>query len=692
MALGERPSLASQQETEPLPLIRDVPPEELSPYLRQHVDNPVEWHLWGSDTLARAKAEDKPLFVSVGYAACHWCHVMAHESFEDEDIAGLLADSFVSIKIDREERPDLDSIYMAAVLAQNGSGGWPMSVFCTPDGRPFFAGTYFPRADRPGYPSFRRVLGALADAWATERDTVERQADELLGAVEQQVTLSDQLAPASTERVPAFGEALERLVAQLSKTFDPTWGGFGAAPKFPRPTLIELCLRHHARTGDERSLTMATTTLDAMAAGGMYDHLAGGFARYSTDRQWLVPHFEKMLTDQALLARAYLHAWQLTGRDDYRQVMTETLDAMLSEFRAPSGGLCSSIDADAAGTEGGHATFRRAEVTEILDGVGLGSDTDAVCSFYGVEEPGNWESTNVLHRPLGAPLARPADVEAARVALLEARRSRPQPGVDDKVLTEWNAMAVSTLAEAAATTGSHAWAEAADAIAEVLFSRLRRDDGRWLRSLQGDDARHLALAADYAWVVDCATRLGELTGHARWTGRAVEAADALVGLFGADGAGGVLFSTGADADPLIVRPRDLLDGALPSANAVAVGALLRLGALIGNDAFVAAATGIVRALSGLAESNPVAFADLVAASSFLDGTVEIVVTGERSDLVGVVRSRWLPGAVLSWGEPTGSPLWEGRGDGAAYVCRRYVCLIPAHDTATLEAQLPDPGG
>jgi hypothetical protein len=664
---------------------------ETSPYLRQHADNPVEWYPWGAEALDRAKADDKPLFVSVGYASCHWCHVMAHESFENEEIAGLLARSFVSIKIDREERPDLDAIYMAAVLAQNGSGGWPMSVFCTPDGRPFFAGTYFPRTDRAGYPGFGRVVTALADAWMTERDAVERQADALVGAVEQQVTLADQLAPASTEYSPAFGDLLARVVAQLSETFDPEWGGFGGAPKFPRPTLIELCLRHHARTGDERSLAMATVTLDAMAAGGMYDHLAGGFARYSTDREWLVPHFEKMLTDQALLACAYLHGWQLTGRDDYRQVFTETIEAMLADLRTPSGGLCSSIDADAGGVEGGHATFTRAEVQEVLGAAGLGAMVEEACAFFGVEEPGNWESTNVLRRPPGAPHAPPPELEPARTALLAARRTRPQPGVDDKVLTEWNAMAVSTLAQAAAATGSVAWADAAQSIAELLFARLRRPDGRWLRSLQGDDARHLALAADYAWVVDAATRLGELTGKAAWTRRAIEAAHALVDLFGPDGHDGVLFTTGRDADPLIVRPKDLLDGALPSANAVAVHALLRLGALVGDDALIDAATQIVRAVSGLIEANPVAFADLVAAVSLLDDTVEIVVTGERPDLLEVVRSRWLPGAVLAWGEPTGSPLWRDRSEGAAYVCRHYACLVPARDTGTLETQLADSG-
>jgi len=664
---------------------------ETSPYLRQHADNPVEWYPWGEEALARARAEDKPLFVSVGYASCHWCHVMAHESFEDDEVAALLAESFVSIKVDREERPDIDSIYMAAVLAQNGSGGWPMSVFCTPDGRPFFAGTYFPSVDRPGYPSFRRLLRALSDAWTDERTTVEQQADTFAEAVSQHVTLSDSLAPPSSAPLPSFTGLLHRLVEQLSQNFDRQWGGFGTAPKFPRPSWIELCLRHHVRTGASSSLDMATTTLDAMAAGGIYDHLAGGFARYSTDREWLVPHFEKMLTDQALIARGYLHAWQLTGRDDYLQVLTETLDAMLRDLGAPAGGLCSSIDADAAGREGGHATFTRAELGEVLDAAGLGAAADAVASFYGVTQSGNWESTNVLHRALGERLFRPPVIEAAREALLNARRARPQPAVDDKVLTEWNAMAVSTLAEAAAATGTERWATAAQDIAELLFTRLRRPDGRWLRSLQGTDARHLALAADYAWVLDCSTRLAELTGRAQWTERAAETARAMIDLFAPDGGEGPLFTTGRDAEPLIVRPRDLSDGAVPSANAVALGGLLRLGALSGDDSFVDAAALIARSMAPLLESSPMAFSDFVASMSLFSERVEVVVTGDRPDLVGAVRSRWLPDAVLAWGEPTPTPLWEGREDGAAYVCRNFACLVPARDPATLDAQLATSG-
>jgi uncharacterized protein YyaL (SSP411 family) len=664
---------------------------ETSPYLRQHADNPVDWYPWGDEALARARTEDKPLFVSIGYAACHWCHVMAHESFEDPAIAEQLARSFVAIKVDREERPDLDAIYMAAVLAQHGSGGWPMSVFCTPDGRPFFAGTYFPPTDRGGHPAFSRVLAALADAWAHQRDAVEAQADRLARAVAQQVSLEDRLMgpEVATEATPTAETALGALVDALRQSFDPEWGGFGGAPKFPRPTLVELCLQYHLRTGDPAAQEMATRTLDAMAAGGLYDHLAGGFARYSTDRQWLVPHFEKMLPDQALLARAYLHGWQVTGRADYRQVCDETLWAMLSELAAPDGGLCSSIDADAGGREGGHATFTRAELDEALGDAGLGELVEEVARFYGVSEPGNWESTNVLHRPLGAPLARPPEIERARQALLAARRARPAPGRDDKVLTEWNAMAVATLAEAAAVTGVTAWAEAATAIADVLFTRLRQPDGRFLRSLQGGRARHLALAADYAWVVEAATVLAELTGQARWTERAVEVGRQLLELFGSDD-GGALYSTGRDAPVLIARPKDLLDGALPSANAVAARALWRAGILGGDADLTRAAEAIVRATAGLVRAHPVAFADLVAAALLLDDTLEVVITGDRPDLLAVVRSTWRPRVVLAWGEPTASPLWVDRAPSAAYVCRQFVCLTPASDPATLAAQL-EPG-
>jgi len=667
--------------------------DETSPYLRQHADNPVEWYPWGPEALAAAQEQDKALFVSIGYASCHWCHVMAHESFEDPAVAADLAGSFVAVKVDREERPDVDAVYMTATQALTGSGGWPMSVFCTPDGRPFFAGTYFPPTDRHGMPAFRRVLAAMADAWSSRRDEVEHQAEALVAAIAREGRLVDELgAPAPGGQ--RFDDVLERVVGQLSGGFDEEWGGFGPAPKFPRPTLIELCLRHHRRTGSARSLEMATTTLDAMAAGGLYDHLVGGFARYSTDRQWLVPHFEKMLTDQALLARAYLHAWQATGRAAYRAVAAETLDYVLDELSAPSGGLFSSEDADAAGVEGGHATFRAGEVAAVMAEAGRPELAPVVIDWYQVTEAGNWEGTNVLHRPPGAPLARPPEVEEGRRLLAAARRARPRPALDDKCLTEWNAMAAAVLAEAAGATGEARWAARAAEVVEFCFAELRRpDDGRWLRSWQGGRARHLALAADYAWVLESCLRLGELTGRARWTERARTVADALLELFwdgdpDDPGAGpGGFFTTGHDAERLVVRQKELVDGAVPSANSVAADALGRLGALTGDRRYRAAAERIAGAAAALLAEHPVAVADLVSASAVLSEGSEIVVAGDRPDLLAEVRRRWLPGAVVAWGDPVPGPLWAGRDPGRAYVCHRYTCATPASEPGTLSAQL-----
>ncbi len=670
---------------------------ETSPYLRQHAGNPVPWYPWGAEALERARAEDKPLFVSIGYASCHWCHVMAHESFEDPATAEDIERSFVAVKVDREERPDVDAVYMAAVQTLTGSGGWPLSVFCTPDGRPFYGGTYYPPTDRHGLPSFRRVLAAMADAWRSRRPEVERQADALVDAVAREARLVDSLADGHGDRTP-FGDILSRAVEELGRRFDPQWGGFGPAPKFPRPTFVELCLRHYLRTGDEPARTMAGTTLAAMAAGGVYDHLAGGFCRYATDGRWLVPHFEKMLTDQALLARAYLRAWQVTGEPDWLQVVTETIEFVLGELAAPGGGCFSSLDADAGGVEGGHMTFTEAEVRRSLAEAGAASAVDAALAWYGIDPSGNWEGTNVLHRPLGASLRRPDEVEAARHVLLEARRRRPQPARDDKVLTEWNAMFASVLAQAAAATGDRRWAERAEEIMDFLFDELRRPrDGRWLRSWQDGTARHLAYAADLAWVVDACLSLAELTGRARWTERAVGTADALLRDFwdgpaggGAPGKGG-LYSTGRDAEALIVRPKEVVDGAVPSANSAGAVALLRLGALTGEERYRSAGERILELEGPLLSSQPLACADLLAAAAMAEEGAELVIVGDRPDLLAVARSRWLPSTVVAWGEPTPSPLWAGRRDGLAYLCRRFACQAPAADPGTLARQLGGPG-
>jgi uncharacterized protein len=677
--------------------------DETSPYLRQHADNPVEWFPWGDEALARARAEDKPLFVSIGYASCHWCHVMAHESFEDPETAADLAKSFISVKVDREERPDLDAVYMAATQALTGSGGWPMSVFCTPDGRPFYAGTYFPPVERHGMPSFRRVVQALGDAWTKERAQVLEQADALVGAVQRELRLAEALSEEAAEGgrpggapvlrlagAPA-GSGLdaetlvEQVVAGVAAGFDPEWGGFGPAPKFPRPSLVELCLREarRGRSDAAHARHMGLRTLDAMAAGGIYDHIVGGFCRYSTDAQWLVPHFEKMLTDQAQLARAYLHAWQDGGRAEYMGVVTETLDFVLRDLSTPDGALYSSFDADAGGVEGSHATFTLEELRQILPPPLVGPAAD----WYGITPGGNWEGRSIPVRPVGAPLERPPEVEEARVLLAAARAERVQPARDEKVLTEWNAMTVATLAEVAAATGRADYGRRAEEIGEFLWASMY-DGERLMRSWQGGRARHLAVAADYAWLAEASFRLSEWTGRALWRERSVRAVHQLIDLFWDDASGG-FFTTGSDAEALVVRPKEFLDGAVPSSNSVSVTALLHVGALV-DDPRIEEAIERTVALAGLLlERHPGALADMVAALPMVNGRNEIVITGNRPDLLAEVRANWLPVAVVAWGQPDDGPLFTDRPaePGLAYVCEGRSCQMPAADAATLGGQL-----
>jgi len=673
--------------------------DESSPYLRQHADNPVDWFPWGDEAFARAEALDRPIFLSVGYSACHWCHVMAHESFEDPAIAELLNASFVSVKVDREERPDVDAVYMEAVQAMTGSGGWPMSVFLAPDRRPFFGGTYFPPADRPGSPSFRTVLAAITDVWDNRRSEVEAQAEELAGAIGSRSVLAagpaDGAALGSLRGDDDGPDLVELAVAELGRRFDATWGGFGPAPKFPQPTSIELCLRRARRhPDDDHARRMATTTLDAMAAGGIHDHLGGGFARYATDPEWLVPHFEKMLYDQAGLLVAFLHGWQSTGRADYLRVVEGIVDYVARDLTAPEGGIYSAEDADSEGVEGKFYVWTPEQVTEAVgQTVGAVAVSEAVSEWFGVTESGNFEGSTILRRPVGAPLSGPDDVERGRQRLFEQRTTRVRPGLDDKVLTEWNAMYASGLAEAAAATGRTVWADQAVAVGEFLWNHLRRpEDARWLRSWQRQGgARHPAYAADHAWLVDAFTRLAELTGAVRWTIRAIEVADILLDRFHDDEDGG-FFTTAHDAEVLIVRTKDILDGATPSANAVSAVALARLGALTGDPRYSDAAREIVAMLGALLTRHPTAFAHTVLAADLLRrGTTEVVITGDRPDLLEVVRGRWLPDAVLAWGEPTSSALWEGRDPDRAYVCREFACRTPASDPATLSQQL-EPSG
>jgi uncharacterized protein YyaL (SSP411 family) len=647
---------------------------ETSPYLRQHADNPVDWYPWGPEAFEAARSRDVPILLSVGYSACHWCHVMAHQSFEDREVAAVMNSGFVNVKVDREERPDVDSVYMEAVQAVAGSGGWPMTVFLLPDGRPFHGGTYYPKEQ------FLQLLAQVRQLWSQRRDDLEQAAGQLATAVRTGTALpsrgwaakGDPDAHRAPDLLATTGEAL------LAR-FDPEWGGFGRAPKFPQPPMLETLLQAATATGRPDLLGALTTTLDAMASGGIYDHLGGGFARYSTDRRWLVPHFEKMLYDNALLARVYLRAYLATGHSRWRQVAEETVGYLLSPpMRIEGAGFASAEDADSEGVEGKFYVWRLAEVLEVA-----GPET---AEWYGVTEGGNWEGQNILVRPARGVLERPAPVEAGRAALLERRNRRVRPGLDDKVLTEWNAMAVAALADCGAGLGRPDLLRVAEQVAGFLLSALR-PEGRWLRSWQAGSARHLAYGSDHAWLVEAFTRLAEATGRRRWIEEARAAADALLDLFW-DPSAGAFTTAGRDAETLIASPVDTQDGALPSANSVAATALLRLSALTGEERYRERAAGVVEVMAPALGAMPVAFSAMVRAAHLLNvGATQIVVGGERPDLVSVVTRRYLPDAVLAWGEPFESPLWEGRGDGRAYVCQDYACRAPVSEPAELARQL-----
>ena len=638
---------------------------------------------WGPDIFSEARDRDRPILLSVGYSACHWCHVMAHESFEDLATAKLMNELFVTVKVDREERPDVDAIYMEAVQAMTGQGGWPMTVFLTPDGHPFFGGTYYPPTRRGNMPSFTELMKAVDDAWTNRRDAVIDQAQRLGGSLRSAVEL-----PADGDQTLPTIADLESAADQFIVQFDPEWGGFGNAPKFPAAMGLDAMLRIHRHFPDPAILGVVTTSLDAMASGGIYDQLGGGFSRYSVDRQWLVPHFEKMLYDNALLARVYLHAWQETGDERYLQVLEETIDYVLRDLRHPSGGFCSAEDADSEGVEGRFYVWSDAELRAICSAAGV--DPDTAAQWWGVTPAGNFEGSNILHRPVRADILRTEEIETARVALLAARNQRVRPGLDDKILTEWNALFLSVLAESAAATGRDDWSAPAVDNATFLVDNLRRADGRWLRSWQSDPgdhsdgrARHLAYAHDHGALIDAFTRVAELTGEAIWITHATETADSLIELF-SDPDNGGFFTTGNDAEALIKRPKDIMDNATPSAQSLAAVGLLRLGALTGNNTYEDAARRILGLLGHLVSQHPTGFGHLIVAADLeSSGMTELAIVGDRPDLVDVVREAWRPDAVLAWGEPYSSPLWADRSPGHAYVCRNYACQSPVDSPESL---------
>ncbi|HEY1407990.1 MAG TPA: thioredoxin domain-containing protein, partial [Promineifilum sp.] len=532
---------------------------ETSPYLRQHADNPVDWYPWGEEALQAARSADKPILLSIGYAACHWCHVMAHESFEDSETAELMNRHFINIKVDREERPDLDSIYMSAVTAMTGQGGWPMTVMLTPEGRPFFGGTYFPPTPRHGLPAFRQVLQAIAQAWQDQRETIEDSAEQI----------STHLQPASLGRSANLDENLyEQALNNLLRTFDAKLGGFGSAPKFPPSITLEFLLKIHHMQGDAMALRMAEHTLTMMARGGIYDHIGGGFARYSTDARWLVPHFEKMLYDNALLARVYLHAWQVTGKPLYRRVVEETLDFVVREMRHDGGGFYSSYDADSEGEEGRFYVWSAGEIRDVL-----GPDADLFMAYYVVSEGGNWEGKNILNTPHApAEVAESSGIDQqdmerqlqdARRKLYDVRARRVWPGLDDKVLTSWNGLMLAAFAEAGRFLDRPDYVQVAVANAEFVRSNLRKANGRLLRSWKaGSGARYNGYLEDYAYLADGLLALYQTTFEPRWFAWALEIGQLMLAHF-ADDAGG-FFDTSDDHEVLIHRPKDVQDNATPS--------------------------------------------------------------------------------------------------------------------------------
>jgi len=649
-----------------------------SAYLRQHADNPVDWWPWGPDALERARDLDRPIFLSIGYAACHWCHVMAHESFEDLAIAEFLNEHFIAIKVDREERPDLDTIYMGATQLVTGQGGWPMSVFLTPDGRPFLAGTYYPPSDRAGTVGFPRLLRAVHDAWTNERTLVTDQADQLDAALRRQVSFIDHLTE-PRERLD-LASIRRRLRDELTSRLDEH-GGFGRAPKFPRPSYVDALMAGD----DEASRRAATLTLHAMSHGGLYDHFGGGFARYSVDDRWRVPHFEKMLSDQALLALCYLRANRITENDEWREVALQTLDFVRRELATPDG-YASSLDADAAGVEGSHITWTPNEVTTVLEEAGLADTSDAVTRRWQITPSGDLDGRSVPALAPGEPFVTPAHLDAVHRALQVARQRRPQPSRDDKVVLEWNAM----VARAFFATGD------ADLIADgrALLNSLRAThlvDRAWFRV--GQRAAH-ATASDLASLIDAELDAFEVDGDDQWLERARDDAAYLLAHHW-DGplptrdepiTGTGLYESSDLVTDVLVRTKSLFDGATPSGHAVATRALARLGLIDERADFLGAAQRLVEVAGDLLTNHPTSVPDLVDAAGFaLDG-VEVVIPGPESPLSGHVRLMSMPHAVLVTGSGS-SPLLAGREPGWAYVCRRGVCLAPVRTVDQLDDQL-----
>ncbi len=675
--------------------------DETSPYLLQHAHNPVDWYPWGPEALERARREQKPIFLSIGYSACHWCHVMERESFESEDTAAIMNEHFVNVKVDREERPDLDEIYMQYVQATTGSGGWPMSVFLTPELQPFFGGTYFPPRSLYGRAGFPDVLRSVASAWETNREQITQHGARFAEQLRQQAARDTSAAVD-----PAV---LDASLTQLLKVFDEQWGGFGGAPKFPHTGDVRIMLRHWLRTGDSRALECVTTTLDRMRQGGIYDHLQGGFARYSTDEKWLIPHFEKMLYDNALLVPAYLEAHVATGNADYATVARECLDWTLLEMVTPEGGFASTIDADSEGVEGEFYVWRPEELEAVL-----GNKVGAwAAAWYGVTQAGNFEhgkSALWRHDPpaevareLGVPLDElTAAMEDARARLLANRAERVPPGKDDKVLASWNGLMISAMAQGAQVLGDARYLEAARRAARYVLEEMRQEDGRLYATARGGHAHLNAYLDDYAFLIQGCLDLYETDFDPGWLERALELNAILEQNF-ADEENGGYFTTGDNHEQLIARVKSPHDGALPSGAGVQALNLLRLAELTGKGPLAQRAERTILSMGAMVNRYPPGFSQLLQAVDYLAaGPREVVIAGEPDHptvraMLREVRGTFRPQRVVALAHagadadlvPLLSDRDAGEGGARAYVCRNYACKLPVDDVEGLREQLAE---
>ncbi len=656
--------------------------KEKSPYLLQHAHNPVDWYPWGPEAFEKSRKEDKPIFLSIGYSTCHWCHVMEHESFEDEEVAAYLNEHFVAIKVDREERPDVDQIYMSAVQAMNSQGGWPLSAWLTPDLKPFMGGTYFPKEDRYGRPGFLTVLRRIHELWKDKRKELNESADQV----------GDYLKKMSEVETPGevkLDAAFEKMVFQAERSYEPRHGGFSQQPKFPHSTTLSFLMRHYARTGEKKALEMVETSLTEMARGGIYDQLGGGFARYSTDGEWLVPHFEKMLYDNALLAACYLEAWQLTKKDLYARVVRETLDYILRDMTSKDGGFYSAEDADSEKVEGKFYVWNPKQVVEAL-----GPDADRFMKAFDVTPRGNWEpheesipkNQSVLH------VVEDGDFSDLKKKMFEARSRRVRPHLDDKVLTGWNGLMISAMAQAGAALDEPRYRDAAVRAAEFLLSTHVRED-RLLRTSRLGEAKLDGYLEDYAYLAAALLDLYEATFDEKYFLRSVQLVRKAIELFWDDAAGG-FFVTAKGHESLIARMREEYEGPHPSGNSVMLLTMLKLHDYTGEAGYLDRADKLVRSFKSHLERFPMGHGWMMVALDYLKGpSREIVVTGpDPAPLLQVVRSRFLPNKVLALADGKASiPLLEGRGPvqgkAAAYVCENMACKKPVTAPADLEALL-----